>query len=308
MHKKQKAYENFQIPRVPEVGRLLKDVALSPDRIHLALPGVEEEEVRSGHHSHDAWELMVPVNKGLRFEAPGRELLVVEPGRLLMIPPGYVHMGINLVARQPKDLDLLVVSLPGSEVACGGISFGGLSSRREHLLLSAEGESAWCALLGGTPAGVLDRAAEALVGGGWTAERGAALVRLVLCTFAEAAAMASGLTASRGEQKILRAVAILNGRFYEPDLSLAGVAAEVGLSPTHMATRFKAVTGRTFWKTIVDLRLSRARALLEAGRHSVKEVAALTGWSSQLYFSAAFRRQYGVSPSRVKSAPGPAAG
>ncbi len=270
----------------------------------LAPASVQGVALRPGHHAHDAWELFLPHEAVFRFEVAGRPLLKVRPDVLLLVPPGCVHMGINMI-RQSSRLSISVLFLPGSESPNGSLSHGGLLERGYRFLMTPEGYEEWRAILGMSPEEMLVRAAAGLGGDGWGRERGQAQVRLVLGAFAEAAARTrereGGVV---GEQRVRRAEQIVRERFYEPDLSLSGVAAEVGLSLTHMATRFKAVTGRTFWKTLVELRLSRARSLLEEGRHSVKEVAALTGWSSQLYFSAAFRRRYGMPPSRVRKGRG----
>jgi len=105
----------------------------------------------------------------------------------------------------------------------------------------------------------------------------------------------------QAERRILKAQAILRERFYDPALSLNMVAKEVGLSPAHLAARFKKMTGLPLWQTLIGIRLDRARSLLEGGRYSVKQIAALTGWNNQLYFSAAFRRRYGQPPTAVRS-------
>ena len=79
------------------------------------------------------------------------------------------------------------------------------------------------------------------------------------------------------------------------------MAKEVGLSPTHLAASFKKATGQPLWQTLIGIRLDRANSLLQGGQYSIKEVAALTGWSNQLYFSSAFRRRYGHPPTAVRA-------
>ena len=54
-------------------------------------------------------------------------------------------------------------------------------------------------------------------------------------------------------------------------------------------------------------RLEEAMQLLETGRYAVTEVATRVGYDNPSAFAAAFREQFGVSPSRVRSALDPAA-
>ncbi len=47
---------------------------------------------------------------------------------------------------------------------------------------------------------------------------------------------------------------------------------------------------------LLQLRMARARELLSYPWYSIKEVAELTGYSNQLYFSSEFKKRIGVSP------------
>lgn len=280
-------------------------VALAGRQWMLAPGHYDGVPLRPGHHAHDAWEFFIPQGGPLRVEVAGHPLIQVPAEVLLLIPPGCVHMGIGRI-RQVKGLMLTVLFLPGNDAPDGSLSHGPPSGGGYRFPLTQAGHAQWCSLLGMPPSEMMERASPALALPGWRRERGLAQLQLVLATFAEAAAgVTGGRFEAAGEPRVRRAESILRQRFYEPDLSLAGVAAEIGISPTHLATRFKALTGRTFWKTLIEIRLGRARDLLAGGRYSVKEVAALTGWSNQLYFSSAFSRYYGVPPSRLKGYPGP---
>ncbi|MBA4386469.1 MAG: hypothetical protein C0404_00725 [Verrucomicrobia bacterium] len=282
------------------VKAMLQNLVVQPSQPIIAPESVAGAKHRPGHHSHDSWELFAVCAGSMNFEVAGRNLLTIPGGGLLLVPPDCVHMRIEKVNKR-KHLFLLVIDLPSDDIPNGGATCGEIERPRDILMLSAEARATWSTLLGEDPDSMITRAAAALAAGGWSAMRGAALVRLVISAFGEAAAnMAEEAPARRGEHRIRAADAILRKRFYDPTLSLRGVAKEVELSATHLATRFKALTGQTFWKTLLEIRLRRARALLESGRHSVKEVAALTGWSNQLYFSAAFRRKFDIPPSAIR--------
>jgi AraC family transcriptional regulator len=83
------------------------------------------------------------------------------------------------------------------------------------------------------------------------------------------------------------------------DLSVEALARVVSLSPFHFHRLFGAVTGERVGTFVQRVRLERAVQLMKAvpGR-SLTEVAAASGFGSLAALSRAFRRAYGVAPSR----------
>lgn len=80
------------------------------------------------------------------------------------------------------------------------------------------------------------------------------------------------------------------------DLSQAAVAAVAGVSQYHFARQFRRSTGESLHRYVVGRRLEAARRLLEGGRHSVVEVAALAGFADQSHMHRLFKERYGVTP------------
>ena len=79
---------------------------------------------------------------------------------------------------------------------------------------------------------------------------------------------------------------------------LADVA---GLSRSHFSRAFQAATGESPQEFIIGRRISRARELLTDERHTIAEVAAAAGFSSQAHLSSAFKKRLGVTPSRYRA-------
>ncbi len=92
------------------------------------------------------------------------------------------------------------------------------------------------------------------------------------------------------------ALNVLERRFKEVDLSLDDLATELQVSPGHLSRVLKQATGVPFVEALARVRVRKATILL--GDPSVKmyEVAEKVGYSSQHYFSRAFRRVLGVAP------------
>lgn len=78
--------------------------------------------------------------------------------------------------------------------------------------------------------------------------------------------------------------------------SIRELAADLGMSPSHLRARFRASCGISLGKHMRELRLERARGLLRMSTARVKEIAEQCGFSSPYSFSRAFSQRYGESP------------
>ena len=84
-----------------------------------------------------------------------------------------------------------------------------------------------------------------------------------------------------------------------PAPSLASLARQVGINRNKLAVGFKHVFGVTVGELDREVRLSRARTLLQRDRLPVRMVATLVGYADPGSFSKAFRILYGVLPSEL---------
>ncbi|MYM64910.1 AraC family transcriptional regulator [Pseudomaricurvus sp. HS19] len=82
--------------------------------------------------------------------------------------------------------------------------------------------------------------------------------------------------------------------------SLAQLAALCNISEGHLARAFKAATGWQIHKYITAERLKTAKALLSNDHYSCEEVACQLGFKSAAYFSTAFRRLTGKTPTEFR--------
>ena len=79
-------------------------------------------------------------------------------------------------------------------------------------------------------------------------------------------------------------------------LLLEDVASFVGYSPAYFHKIFKRATGVTLGDYIRNERIKRAVHLMATTSHTLTQIAYECGFSSQSYFSAAFRQMMGVTP------------
>lgn len=84
---------------------------------------------------------------------------------------------------------------------------------------------------------------------------------------------------------------------YSAAVSLDDAAARVGLGAARLSRLLTAQTGRSFMDHLTDARIRKAREELAEGTRSVKEIAAACGYPDANYFSRAFKKIVGVTPS-----------
>ena len=84
------------------------------------------------------------------------------------------------------------------------------------------------------------------------------------------------------------------------DISCIFLANLCNVTPTHLARLFKKIYNTTPKEYMIRLRMKRAEEYLIYSAYSVTEISSLLGYSDPAYFSAAFKRIYGVSPSAYR--------
>lgn len=97
-------------------------------------------------------------------------------------------------------------------------------------------------------------------------------------------------------EPLLAAVFELIEAHYGEPISLARVAAEVGLTPGHLTTVVRRKTGRSVQRWITERRMAEARRLLRETDLTVETVATRTGYRQASFFIKQFRRDHMVTP------------
>lgn len=85
--------------------------------------------------------------------------------------------------------------------------------------------------------------------------------------------------------------------------SVTALATMVGLSPSQLTALFRERLGVTPLQFQVQLRMTRARELLDGTDLPVAAVARETGYDDPMYFSRQFTRVHGMSPTDYRSRP-----
>lgn len=83
---------------------------------------------------------------------------------------------------------------------------------------------------------------------------------------------------------------------YMDELSVEELAKLVWLSPGYLSSLFKEETGVTLNRFIKEIRMEKARELLESTTMKVTDIAASVGFSNSSYFTRSFREYFGYTP------------
>jgi AraC-like DNA-binding protein len=278
---------------------VLRNTLRNPDSLCIAsdsrdtpVPGLSQQ----GLHHHDDWELFCTMRGKLHFEVAGRMTETFARGSVLVVPPGCLHSASTLP--QPEDLHVLVIHIPITGVDCGAMDFSGNRSGL-YSALSVGQFAKWTELLGETPGAIMEKALRVAAVNEWGRDHALGLLRVLLSTYAEMSTSIQNRNESTG-QRVSEALFFLHNNYYEANLSLPRVAAAVSLSVSRLSSLFQKTSGHSVRQTLIDIRLRRAMTLIKQSRYSIKEIAHLTGWSNQLYFSAAFRKRYLRPPSSFR--------
>lgn len=103
----------------------------------------------------------------------------------------------------------------------------------------------------------------------------------------------------RAVEYVYRAIQFMKANLARK-LTADEIAASAGLSKYHFLREFKRITGYTPAVYLNAIRCKHARNLLESGRHSVKEVAVLCGFTDSAYFCRVFRQHTGFRPTQLQ--------
>ncbi len=86
-----------------------------------------------------------------------------------------------------------------------------------------------------------------------------------------------------------------------PDVSVADMASESGMSVRNFHRVFRTIAGMPPSAYINGLRIERARSLLEETELTVTQIAGLVGFDDSNYFTKIFKSTVGVSPRRYRN-------
>ncbi|NBD27920.1 response regulator transcription factor [Paenibacillus glycinis] len=89
---------------------------------------------------------------------------------------------------------------------------------------------------------------------------------------------------------------IIEDNVANPDFSLAILANRIGFSAGYMSVLFKRLFAISFQDYLMATRLERSKLQLLASDAKIYEISSAVGFDNPNYFSAAFKKKFGLSP------------
>ncbi len=106
---------------------------------------------------------------------------------------------------------------------------------------------------------------------------------------------------SHQKQNVINAIAsYLQEHLSEPDLLLSAVAFRFGMSVSSLRSQFAQIYGIPPIRYLTILRLNTAKSLLITSDDSIAQIAYMSGFNDQFYFSRCFKENLGISPTEYR--------
>ncbi len=99
--------------------------------------------------------------------------------------------------------------------------------------------------------------------------------------------------------RFIQMMSYVNSR-YDRGLTLNELAKEMNLNANYLGQVFKKETGKTFMKYITELRIDKAKEMLDSGEYSISQIASRLGFDDYFYFLKTFKRVVGLTPKQYK--------
>lgn len=116
----------------------------------------------------------------------------------------------------------------------------------------------------------------------------------------EARALPEGTAPDKTAALMNRVQKYMQHNYMRFDISLDSVSQLLGINSSYLSTAFKRCTGINFIDYLTDLRLSAAKELLLDPLRSTQEIAGMVGYDSPSYFTRAFKKRLGMTPTEYR--------
>ena len=110
----------------------------------------------------------------------------------------------------------------------------------------------------------------------------------------------SHASANRQADMMIRAKRFILDNYSNPELTLGSVAGYVGLNEKYFSTRFTKETGSTFSNYLTEIRIRKAKELMDKTDLKMYEISQQVGYNNVEHFTRVFKKVCQISPSAYK--------
>ena len=103
---------------------------------------------------------------------------------------------------------------------------------------------------------------------------------------------------TKDKQFMDKLLQIIDSQLINPELDIEMLCTEIGMSRTSLYQKIKSITGQPIGEFVRSIRLRKAIELMTHEDISISEVMFRVGIQSQSYFTKAFKKEFGKTPSQ----------
>ena len=256
------------------------------------------------------------------LEIKGEEPRLLQQGSLVLVPHGQGHT----IRNKPNDKAVPLFDIPVEQVSeryeimryggdgeltqltCGVVRFDHVAGQQLIGLLPkvlqidswADDEDGWLQ----STLRFIAREAKELRPGGETVITHLADILIIqaIRSWIDSAPQAErGWLAALRDKQVGKALAVIHSE-PDKDWSVTALAKEVGMSRSGFSARFTHLVGESAMRYLTRWRMQLARMQLQETSDSLSVLASRLGYQSEVAFSRAFKRIFGVSPGSIRQA------
>lgn len=256
------------------------------------------------------------------LEIKGEEPRLLQQGSLALVPHGQGHT----IRNSPNDKVVPLFDIPVEQVSeryeimryggdgeltqltCGVVRFDHVAGQQLIALLPrvlqidswADDEDGWLQ----STLRFIAREAKELRPGGETVITHLAdilIIQAIRAWIDSAPEAERGWLAALRDKQVGKALAVIHSE-PDKDWSVTALAKEVGMSRSGFSARFTHLVGESAMRYLTRWRMQLARMQLQETSDSLSVLASRLGYQSEVAFSRAFKRIFGVSPGSVRQA------
>lgn len=127
-----------------------------------------------------------------------------------------------------------------------------------------------------------------------------ALLRYLVAALSAAVEPERVVGSAAAHRQVVTATEMFLQEHFRQPVTVATIAAVVGVSPSHLHRIFREVTGSTLVEHVHHLRLAAAARLLQETDQTVLAITHEVGFASQSHLSRLFTRHFGCAPGRYR--------